>query len=45
MYKNPQASLRSESKRLLAHLSNHLLPDNKISDHRHTHTDRVSYAQ
>jgi len=45
MYKNPQASPRSESKRLLAHLSNHLLSDNKIFDHRHTHTDRVSYAQ
>ena len=36
---------RSESKHLLAHLSNHLLPDNKLSDHRHTHTERVSYAQ
>jgi len=34
----------SSLKRLLAHLSNHLLPDNKSSDHRHTHTDRVSYA-
>jgi len=29
---------------LLAHLSNHLLPDSKLSDHRHTQTDRVSYA-
>ena len=36
----PQSSL----KRLLAHMSNYLLPDNKSSDHRHTHTDRVSYA-
>jgi len=34
----------SSLKRLLAHLSNHLLPDNKSSDHRHTHTDRVTYA-
>jgi len=31
-------------KRLLAHLSNHLLPDNESSDHRHAHIDRVSYA-
>ena len=30
---------------LQVHLSNHLLPDNKLSDHRHTQTDRVSYAQ
>ena len=26
----------SSLKRLLAHLSKHLLPDNKLSDHRHT---------
>ena len=31
----------SKLKRLLAHLSNHLLPDNKLSDHRHTQTDKV----
>jgi len=30
---------------LLAHLSHHLLPDNELSDHLHTHTERVSYAQ
>jgi len=35
----------SVSKYLLAHLSNHLLADKKLFDHRHTHTDRVSYAQ
>ena len=29
---------RSESMHLLAHMSNHLLPDNESSDHRHTHT-------
>jgi len=34
----------SSLKRLLAHLSSHLLPDNESSDHRHAHTDRVSYA-
>jgi len=34
----------SELKHLLAHLSNHLLPHNKLFDHRHTQTDRVSYA-
>jgi len=34
----------SNLKRLLAHLSKHLLPDSKLSDHRHTHTNRVSYA-
>ena len=34
----------SKLKRLLAHLSNHLLPDNKLFDYRHTQTDRVSYA-
>jgi len=34
----------SSLKRLLAHLSKHLLQDNKSFDHRHTHTDRVSYA-
>ncbi|QCE10023.1 hypothetical protein DEO72_LG10g1247 [Vigna unguiculata] len=28
-------------KRLLAHLSNHLLPDNESFDHRHAHTDRA----
>ena len=31
-------------KRLLAHLSSHLLPDNESSDHCYAHTDRVSYA-
>jgi len=36
---------RSESKHLLAYLSNHQLMDNKLSDHRHTHKERVSYAQ
>jgi len=36
---------RSEFKHLLAHLSNHLLQNNKLFDHRHTHTKRVSYAQ
>ena len=35
----------STSMQLLAHLKHHLLPDNKLPDHRHTHTDRVSYAQ
>jgi len=34
----------SNLKRLLAHLSKHLLPDNKLSDHRPAQTDRVSYA-
>ena len=36
----PHSSLKC----LLAHLSNLLLLDNKLSDHCHTHTDRVSYA-
>ena len=31
---------RSESMHLLAHLSNHLLPDNELSNHRHTHTHK-----
>ena len=26
-------------------LVTHLLPDNKLPNHRHTQTDRVSYAQ
>jgi len=34
----------SATKHLLAHLYQHLLPDNKLPDHRHTQTDRVSYA-
>ena len=38
IYKISHASPRSESKHLLAHLSHHLLPDNKLSDHRYTHT-------
>jgi len=32
------------TKRLLAHLKHHLLPDNKLPDHRNTQTNRVSYA-
>jgi len=42
---NYQASPCSESMHLLAHLSHHLLPDNKLFDHHHTHTEMVSYAQ
>ena len=44
--KSSKAHMISHSslKCLLAHVSNHLLLDNKLSDHRHTHTDRVSYA-
>jgi len=45
IYTKSHAILRSKSKHLLAHLSNHLLPDNELSDHCHTHTERVSYAQ
>ena len=40
IYKTSHASPRSESKHLLAHPSHHLLPDNKLSDHRHTHTQK-----
>jgi len=40
----PAPSPLSATKQLLAHLKHHLLPDNKLLDHRHTHTDRVSYA-
>ena len=35
---------RFESRHLLSHQSNHLLSENKSFDHRHTHTERVSYA-
>jgi len=45
IYKISHANPRFESKHLLAHLSHHLLPDNKLPDHRHTHTEKVSYAQ
>jgi len=45
IYKISHASPRSKSKHLLAHLSHHLLLDNKLPDHRHTHRERVSYAQ
>ena len=46
LYKQKSPAIpRSESMHLLAHLSNHLLPDNESSDHRHTHSERVSYAQ
>ena len=34
----------SATMQLLAHLKHHLLPDKKLSDHRHTQTNRVSYA-
>jgi len=37
IYTKSHAIPRSESKHLLAHLSNHLLLDNELSDHRHTY--------
>ena len=44
VFKSPYVIPLSELKHLLAHLSNHLLPDSKLSDHRHTQIDSVSYA-
>ena len=44
VFKSPYVILLSELKHLLAHLSKYLVPDSKLSNHRHTQTFRVSYA-